>query len=106
MADNTDAVRAGQDKAEFLPLIMKNVPSLAFGLFIQFWVIPWVFGKKEREATEVAEPTSYFTQFFMVVGTVVVMMCLVLAYLYWVQEMLLYVPTSPIQFVEQNPPRY
>jgi fermentation-respiration switch protein FrsA (DUF1100 family) len=34
MADNTDAVRAGQDKAEFLPFLMKNVPSLAFGLFI------------------------------------------------------------------------
>jgi fermentation-respiration switch protein FrsA (DUF1100 family) len=42
----------------------------------------------------------------MVVGTGVVLFCLMILYLYWVQEKLLYVPNSPIQFIEQNPPRY
>jgi fermentation-respiration switch protein FrsA (DUF1100 family) len=65
-----------------------------------------MFGKKDKDPTEVAEPTSYLTQFLMVVGTGVVLFCLMILYLYWVQEKLLYVPNSPIQFIEQNPPRY
>ena len=110
---------------------VKNYMTMLMPIIIWYYLLPelmaTIFGREkttiEKEITtpgsddeledmahtelvEIDAPTSWLEFAAKLTFFAVCMFVMLLLTIYFSQEGLLYVPAQPIQFIEQNPPRY
>ena len=105
----TDAVLAGQNNVDRIKSVITS-PAFLFYMYFFGWGAlkkyiwppePKIIGPMWPSPVE---PWSIWG--LKLAGWGVFMLVLLLLYIYFTQESLLYVPKQPIQFVEKNPMRY
>jgi fermentation-respiration switch protein FrsA (DUF1100 family) len=128
---DVDVLGAGGSGITQMYSTIKNYATMLMPIIIWYYVLPElmasIFGREkmtiEKEITstgsedgpedlpqielvEIDSPTTWLEFVAKLAFFAICMFVMLLLTIYFSQESLLYVPAQPIQFVEQNPPRY
>ena len=111
-------MKAGAEPASFLSKLTSNI---FFPMYIYFFAWPWVktllwgppevpYGPITADEWAKIDPDDFYNSWaYSAIKTGFIMLSLVVTLLIMIyvgQEKILYVPAQPIQYIEDNPPRY